>query len=46
MTNKRKSRRRIWFVIALLLCGGLGAGTFFYFKKRQVVLTVRMTAAR
>ena len=45
MTNKRKSRRRLWFVIALLLCGALGAGTFFYFKKRQVVLTVQTEKA-
>ena len=41
MSNvKRKSRKKlVWLV--LLLCIGIGAGAFFYFRKREVVLTVQ-----
>ncbi len=41
MSNvKRKSRKKLLWLI-LLLCIGIGAGAFFYFKKREVVLTVQ-----
>src|SRR5688572_17901755 len=42
MSNpKRRSRRRLLLVLSFLLCAGLGAGAYFYFKKREVILTVQ-----
>ena len=45
MTNaKRKSRKKfIW--LALIICVGGGIGAFFYFRKREVVLTVQTEKA-
>jgi len=41
MTNaKRKSRKKfVW--LGLILCIGIGVGAFFYFRKREVVITVQ-----
>ncbi len=41
MTNtKRKSRKKlVW--LALVLCIGIGAGAFFYFRNREVIPTVQ-----
>jgi len=45
MTNaKRKSRKKfIW--LALIICIGGGVGAYFYFHKREVVLTVQTERA-
>jgi HlyD family secretion protein len=46
MSNaKRKSRRRLLLFISILLCAGLGAGAYIYFKKRDVPLTVQTEKA-
>ncbi len=46
MSNaKRKSRRRLLLFISVLLCAGLGGGAYFYFKKRDVPLTVQTEKA-
>jgi len=42
MTNaKRKGRRKLFIWLALIVCVGASIGTYFYFKKREVVLTVQ-----
>jgi HlyD family secretion protein len=45
MTNAKKKSRRLWLVVLLLLCAGLGMGAYYYFNKRQVILTVQTEKA-
>ena len=43
--SKRKSRRRWLLVMTLLIVAGLGLGAYFYFRKREVIVTVQTEKA-
>ncbi|HEY0550803.1 MAG TPA: efflux RND transporter periplasmic adaptor subunit [Verrucomicrobiae bacterium] len=41
MTNSKRKGRKKFIWLALVLCIGLGAGAFFYFRKREVISIVQ-----
>jgi HlyD family secretion protein len=41
MTNAKRKGRKKFIWLALIVCVGAGVGAYFYFKKREVVLTVQ-----